>query len=119
MCPHGNLDNIGGQHQEGMMSADTFERVLLHLQKTGYLSEYLDSYTWGEPLLNPEVGEILETCHDNGVKPVVSTNLSLSSDKVEPLIKHGAELLLVTVSGPLPAPRSLSARLLVRPIPPI
>ena len=99
MCPQGSLDNVGGHRDIGMMSAETFERVVSHLIKTGYTSEYLDLYTWGEPLLNPEMGEILEICRDNGIKAVVSTNLSLPYDKVALLTRHDVELLLVSVSG--------------------
>jgi MoaA/NifB/PqqE/SkfB family radical SAM enzyme len=99
MCPQGNLDNVGGPRNTGMISAETFERVVSHLVKFGYMTEYFDLYTWGEPLLNPEMGEILKICHYNGIKTVVSTNLSLPSDKVAFLTQHDVDLLLVSISG--------------------
>ena len=63
------------------------------------MSEYVDLYTWGEPLLNPEFGEILDICRGNGIKAVVSTNLSLSPETVVLLTRHDVDLLLVSISG--------------------
>lgn len=99
MCPQGNLDNVGSPRDTGMMSAATFDRVISYLLKTGYMSEYLDLYTWGEPLLNPELGEILDICRGNKIKAVISTNLSLSPEKVVLLTRYDVYLLLVSVSG--------------------
>ena len=99
MCPHGNLDNVAEEGDTGLMPAELFDQVVSHLIKTGYMSEYLDLYTWGEPLLNPEIGEILDICHDNKIKAIVSTNLSLPADRVAMMTQHNVDLLLVSISG--------------------
>lgn len=99
MCLQSTRNNEIVCLEQEMMPSETFERVVSHLVETGYMSEYLDLYTWGEPLLNPELDEILEICQSYGIKSIVSTNLSLRSEKIAMLAQHKIEILLVNISG--------------------
>ncbi len=99
MCPQGGPDGPTGQRGRGVMSVELFDRTLRYLREALWQGEYVNLYNWGDPLLHPDLGEILDTCRVYGVKPIVSTNLSFPAERIAALRQHGLELLLVSLSG--------------------
>lgn len=99
MCPQGNLERRSAERGRGFMSVQLFERTMAFLQERRFLGEYVNLYNWGDPLLHPHLGEILDVCHAKHIKPIVSTNLSFPLQKVREMSRHPVELLIVSVSG--------------------
>jgi MoaA/NifB/PqqE/SkfB family radical SAM enzyme len=99
MCPQGILERAGADRGRGFMSVELFERVVSHLLAQGYTGESINLYNWGDPLLHPDLGQILDICHASRLKAVVSTNLSFPPARVQALAQHPIDLLLVSVSG--------------------
>lgn len=99
MCPQGMSEGTRGERGSGFMSVHLFRRVLTHLRATGYAGESVNLYNWGDPLLHPELGGILDACEEQGYVPIVSTNLSFPEKRIQSLTSHKIGLLLVSVSG--------------------
>jgi MoaA/NifB/PqqE/SkfB family radical SAM enzyme len=59
----------------GYMSAQTFEENLKKLLDEIPFLNSIALYTWGEPLMNPQVAEIIRISNRYGVSTEVSTNL--------------------------------------------
>jgi len=95
-CPRGNMET---HPPAGFMSAEVYARVIDKLlRELPFLGE-VQLYTWGEPLLNPELPEIIGHNQARRVISVVSTNLNLKSELVENLAKAGPEVVRVSCSG--------------------
>lgn len=73
MRPHGDLDGLRSSRRTGFMPTGLFERVVLHLQKSGFLREQINLYNWGEPLLHPQLEDILGVCRKLNLKVVLSS----------------------------------------------
>jgi MoaA/NifB/PqqE/SkfB family radical SAM enzyme len=99
MCPQGILERAGADRGRGFMSVELFKRVVSYLLAQGYSGKHINLYNWGDPLLHPEIGQILDICHASQLKAVVSTNLSFPPARVRALAQHPIDLLLVSVSG--------------------
>jgi MoaA/NifB/PqqE/SkfB family radical SAM enzyme len=99
MCPQGILERAGADRGRGFMSVELFERVVSYLLAQSYSGKHINLYNWGDPLLHPELGQILDICHTSQLKAVVSTNLSFPPARVQALTQHPIDLLLVSVSG--------------------
>ncbi|HET7038421.1 MAG TPA: radical SAM protein [Gemmatimonadales bacterium] len=99
MCPQGTLERRGPERGGGFMSVELFRRTLDFLRDAGCLGEHVNLYNWGDPLLHPRLGEILEACHDRHVAAIISTNLSFPPPTVRELTRHDVHLLLVSLSG--------------------
>ncbi|WP_273428039.1 radical SAM protein [Chitinibacter tainanensis] len=59
----------------GHMSHALFTEVLSKMLTEIPLMNSLALYTWGEPLLNPDIAKIVRSCREHGVACEVSTNL--------------------------------------------
>jgi uncharacterized Fe-S cluster-containing radical SAM superfamily protein len=99
MCPQGLLQETRGDRGPGFMPVDVFGRVLTCLRAAGYSGESINLYNWGDPLLHPQIGGILEACQEQHYRPIVSTNLSFPEARVRSLTEHDIDLLLVSISG--------------------
>ena len=99
MCPQGGLEGHRGERGSGFMSVELFDQTLMFLQQRGALSDSVNLYNWGDPLLHPDLGAILEVCKEKGVSAIISTNLSFPLQRVHALAKHDVGLLIVSVSG--------------------
>jgi len=99
MCPHGALEHRSTERGRGFMPVELFERTMAFLQERGFLGEYVNLYNWGDPLLHPRLGDILDVCHAMRIKPIISTNLSFPLRTVRDVTHHDLELLLVSISG--------------------
>jgi len=98
-CAH----SMEGKKPGGMMKIEDVKRVL---QKISYESPnctHVSLYSWGEPLIHPQIGEIIRMFHDAGIAVGLSTNLShIDFKKIENAINASPDYLKVSVSGYYP-----------------
>ena len=94
-CPRGNLTE---QPKGGFMSLETFRRVVDKIVREVPLSSQLSVYNWNEPLLNPELPDMIAYIRDQGLLPLLSSNLNTSADFRE-VIKARPHWFRVSTSG--------------------
>lgn len=82
----------------GMMSLDDFKQVIDKLLTELPMLSDVQLYSWGEPLLNKALPEMVEYSKARGLATAVSSNLSLRKD-LEPLVKTQPSWFRVSVSG--------------------
>ncbi len=76
--------------------------LLEHLiDEVGTYLMTLSLWGWGEPLLHPEIGEMLRILHNRGINTLLSTNgQNLNDDKViRALLDYPPDYLLVCIDG--------------------
>jgi MoaA/NifB/PqqE/SkfB family radical SAM enzyme len=76
-CPRGNEKQ---QPSAGFMSASTYKKVLEKLIREIPLLGSIQLYTWGEPLLNPELPEIVAVTREAKVLSAISSNLNYAKN---------------------------------------
>jgi hypothetical protein len=61
----------------------------------------LELHNWGEPLLNPDLPEMIAFASELGTATTVSTNFSLTVDdrRLDDLVRSGLSLLVVSIDG--------------------
>jgi MoaA/NifB/PqqE/SkfB family radical SAM enzyme len=94
-CPRGNWP----QHRKpGLMSAETYgrliDKILLDDPWTGIIS----LYNWGEPLLNPALPEIIRITREKGLLSAVSSNLAMKKD-FEDVVRSCPDWFRISNSG--------------------
>ncbi len=94
-CPRGN-DHI--KLSKGLMYAKTYKKVLDKLLKEIPLLGSIQLYTWGEPLLNPELPEIVGMTHEAKVLTAISSNLNYAKN-LEAVISARPDWFKVSCSG--------------------
>jgi MoaA/NifB/PqqE/SkfB family radical SAM enzyme len=94
-CPQGN-ENI--QPAKGLMSAETYRKVLDKLLREIPLIGSVQLYAWGEPLLNPELPEIIAMTRASKVLTAISSNLNYS-EALESVIAARPDWFKVSCSG--------------------
>lgn len=77
-CPRGNL--AFRRKEDCMMSAVNYQKILNKLLQEVPLLADVQLYSWGEPLLNPELPEMISFTREKGVAVAISSNLSLKCD---------------------------------------
>jgi hypothetical protein len=80
------------------MDAGVFERVLDKILKEDPFVGTVQLYQWGEPLLNPQLPEILRIADTRGVTCALSSNLNADVD-LKPVIEAGPAWFRISVSG--------------------
>lgn len=93
-CPRGNMEPL---LPEGHMPLSTYTKVLDKLQKDIPNLTNIELYTWGEPLLNPDIASIIQIT-EKTVPCTVSTNL-MATEKLEPAITAKPSQFKVTING--------------------
>ena len=95
LCPTG-----AGEYarKSGMMSPDTFERILDRHYKDIF---DIKLFVWGEPMLNPNLPVMVDMASRRGVATEISTNLSvrLSDRAIEDLVRAGLTWLTASIDG--------------------
>ncbi len=94
-CPRGN-DNE--PQPKGLMSAATYQQVLDKLLREIPLLGSVQLYTWGEPLLNPELPEIVAITRKAKVLSAISANLNYVKN-LEKTIAAQPDWFKVSCSG--------------------
>lgn len=94
-CPRGNQ---GTQPPMGLMTAATFRKVLDKLLLEIPLLGSIQLYTWGEPLLNPELPEIIAITRSAKVLSAISSNLNYAKG-LEQVVAAKPDWFKVSCSG--------------------
>lgn len=95
-----NEMNKDKECEDRFMSADEFKKGLEYLLRNRIVAEdaSFSLYNWGEPLLNPEINDILHIMKDKNLRFALSTNASkcvyLDKDVLDNL-----NYLFITLSG--------------------
>ena len=74
-CKTCDMGLPGANKGRGHMTHGFFKEVLTKMIREIPLMNSVALYTWGEPLLNPEIGKIVRECREQGVACEVSSNL--------------------------------------------
>jgi len=93
--------NMGlpGAVRGGFMSPETFRELLGKMTKEIPFMNSCALFLWGEPLLHPQLPEIVNITHEHGIACEISSNLNVSEGHIKDLIKVGPDLLSVPCSG--------------------
>lgn len=94
-CPTGSRRDNGREQQ--MVDVDTVRKL------ADEAGEYLLSavlFNWGEPLLHPQVADIVDIFHSRNVLTMLSSNMSLKNPRsLEDICDAGLDYLIVSISG--------------------
>ncbi len=94
-CPRGNEKY---QPPAGFMSASTYKKVLNKLIKEIPLLGSIQLYTWGEPLLNPELPAIVAITREAKVLSAISSNLNYAKN-LEAVVATQPDWFKISCSG--------------------
>ncbi|MBT5143575.1 MAG: radical SAM protein [Candidatus Latescibacteria bacterium] len=94
-CPNGYVS----QWRRGQrMSVELYERILSKAQSESDI-EAIYLYVWNEPLLHPELPEILQLSAERGVRPSLSTNLNLIPKWMREVLSADPTSIRISMSG--------------------
>ena len=83
-CAH----SLEQEKPEGMMRLEDVKKVLEKITRESPNCSHVSLYSWGEPLIHPQIDEIIKLFHNQGIAVGISTNLShYDFKKVEKLMK--------------------------------
>ena len=88
----------GANRNQKRMDLETFQKNLLKLKSEIPFLNSIALYLWDEPLMHPQIGEIVRFCHDQGVATEFSSNLNYIRN-LESFIQADPDILVVTSSG--------------------
>jgi len=97
-CISCNMGQPGANKVGGLMTAATYRQVM---EKMSTEIPFLNSvylYLWGEPLVNPDLPEIIRISHAMGTASEVSSNL-IDGRRLEALIEAQPDVLVAPCSG--------------------
>ena len=94
-CPRGNMPI---QPAAGFMSAKNYRQVIDKILREDPFTGIVTLYNWGEPLLNPELPEILRMTNERGLLAAISSNLNIKKDFSD-VIKAKPMWFRISVSG--------------------
>lgn len=94
-CPRGNWPR---HRKPGLMAAATYDKLLNKILRDDPWTGIITLYNWGEPLLNPELPEIIRATKSRGLLSAVSSNLAMKIDFVE-VVKAGPDWFRISNSG--------------------
>lgn len=95
-CPRGNYP--GPRPASGFMSAQNYRLVLDKILAEDPLAATISFYDWGEPLLNPDLPEIIALTGERGLDSLISTNLNQARN-LEKVVQARPTWLKVSASG--------------------
>ncbi|MDD2890487.1 MAG: hypothetical protein PHE49_07595, partial [bacterium] len=98
-CMSCNLDSHLEGRKGGVMSLDMFSKILDKLTTEAPIMPFLSLFLWGDPLINPELPQIIRKCTKNGISVDVSTNLNFGKSVIERVIAASPSCLAVPCSG--------------------
>jgi len=96
-CPRCN-ETLSRSLPKGFMSAATYKEVIDKLVSEIPFLYLVDLYLWGEPLLNPDLAEIIRINNRLGLASGISSNLNVSKH-LEEVIKESPAQIRISISG--------------------
>jgi MoaA/NifB/PqqE/SkfB family radical SAM enzyme len=94
-CPRGDSMRI---KNGGFMNSVQYQMVIKKLLKEIPFLTNIDLYMFGEPLLNPELPEIIKIGNALGISSGISTNLNYSKN-LEAVVRAGPAHIKISCSG--------------------
>ena len=95
-CAH----SLDGPKPGGIMKMEDVKKVLSKIRKEDPNCSHVSLYSWGEPLIHPQLNEIIELFHGEGIAVGLSTNLSHEDFKrIERVLRAQPDYLKISVSG--------------------
>jgi len=95
-CPAHASDTAG----RALLPYETFERFV---GEVGEYLVYVILWSWGEPLLNPDIYRMMKAAHDRGVLSVTSSHMNtLDVSSAEEMVASGLDALIVAIDGATP-----------------
>ncbi|HRU02061.1 MAG TPA: hypothetical protein P5239_10205 [Victivallales bacterium] len=76
-CPRGNWIE---HRKTGFMSLKLYKHLLKKILNEDPWVGIITLYNWGEPILHPELPEIIHVTHNNGLLAAISSNLAFKKD---------------------------------------
>lgn len=95
-CPRGSDQRTDDKH--GFMSLEIFRAVLDKILAESPFVGNLQLYQWGEPVLHPQLPDIIAYAHERGVRCAISSNLNADVDYAR-IIASRPEWLRISASG--------------------
>jgi len=94
VCPTGR--GTLGRHR-GRMPMDLFRALVDEISDRVF---FLNLYNWGEPLLHPQIFDMVEYATSRGLSVRISSNLNvMTSEQAHLMVESGLEELLVNLDG--------------------
>ena len=98
-CAH----SLEGRKPGGIMSLDNVKAVIKKIERESPNCSHVSLYSWGEPLLHPQIDEIINLFHDAGIAVGLSTNLSHQNFRnIERAVQASPDYIKISVSGYYP-----------------
>jgi MoaA/NifB/PqqE/SkfB family radical SAM enzyme len=94
-CPNGNTPK---KNPVGVMSLETFKKILEKLAKE-QPGATVAFYNWGESFLHPRIAEFIKATHSHGLKSRLSTNLNLLPANLEEFASANPGGFTISLSG--------------------
>ena len=94
-CPRGNWPR---HRKPGLMSAETYGRLIDKILLDDPWTGIITLYNWGEPLLNPALPEIIHITREKGLLSAVSSNLAMEKD-FEDVVRSCPDWFRISNSG--------------------
>lgn len=94
-CPRGNWPR---HRKPGLMSPETYGRLIDKILLDDPWTGIITLYNWGEPLLNPALPEIINITREKGLLSAVSSNLAMNKD-FDDVIRAGPDWFRISNSG--------------------
>ena len=66
----------------GLMEFDKFTEVVNKIKKILQRTSHVSLYSWGEPLLHPDIDKMVQYLHDRNIAVGLSSNLSHINSKI-------------------------------------
>jgi len=95
-CPRASRSSA--ERKPGFMPLDTFRRVLDKIVEESPFVGNIQLYQWGEPMLHPQLPEIIAYAHSKGVRCAISSNLNAPVDYAR-ILAAKPEWLRISASG--------------------
>jgi MoaA/NifB/PqqE/SkfB family radical SAM enzyme len=95
LCPTGYQVQ---DRKRGHANLHVFEHLI---QEVGDYLFFIDFFNWGEPLLSPQLTDLVALAHDKGITTNVSSNLSLklSDERIRRIVTSGLSGIVCSIDG--------------------
>lgn len=99
-CPNGNSRAAipGRQAMQRLMDLEVYRRIIQRISQPPWRASCVILYNWGEPLLHPQVGEMIKIARSAGIGASISTNLN-AVKHLESVVRARPVHLKVSLSG--------------------